>query len=137
MRGVERFPYKSIIPGYPLQPVIEVEIKGSRIVDCLIDSGASISLFPASIGNDLGVNYKIPPDPKDTAECAHGDPIQCWRGLATIKIKDEEFTIPVLFTKSDRHEALLGRDRFFDKFRVTFDEASKEVILEKRSGGNE
>ncbi len=131
MKAVERFPYKSLIPGYPLQPLLDISIKGAGTFVCIVDSGANRSLFPKTVGVLLGIDYTQPPDAR--AECAHGEEIACWSGTATIRLRDEEFPIPAFFSDIDQMEPLLGREGFFERYRVTFDETSKEVIIEKRS----
>ncbi|HLD33513.1 MAG TPA: hypothetical protein VJB66_02220 [Candidatus Nanoarchaeia archaeon] len=124
------FSYRPIVRGDPLLPVLDIELHGvNGTFTSILDSGASVSLFPRKLGLLLGVDYSRRAD--NFAECAHGDQIPCWRTEALVKIMTEEFRIPVFCTNLD-NEPLLGREGFFERFIITFDEVKKEFILETR-----
>lgn len=112
----------------------------------LVDSGADYAMFDASIADQLGVQYQ---DGLETQTFGVGtekpdDPnaqpvgVKCWVhedfGLA---LKDANgnkavISLRVAFTPNFMVAGLVGREYFFEAFRVTFEEAEHKLILELR-----
>ncbi len=130
MNEVERIPYRAFVPGDKPRPLLEVEIEKLGIVLCVIDSGADYSTFPKRIGKEAGVDFTKAK--KSTSECAHGDTVVSYIAPMRVFIRSEEFVLTVNFIENGGEPALLGRYDFFDRFEITFDEASQQVTFKKK-----
>ncbi len=113
---------------FPLIPIKLVSNK--NIIDTLayLDSGASISLFRIDIANQLDIDT-------ESGEKIHLEGISGKITVYIHKLKiivdDIEFILKVGF--SEEYVAsfnLLGRDNFFTKFLITFDEIKRKIVLE-------
>lgn len=123
-----KYPYLKIRKKF--FPVIPIKLVSNKIaVDTLayIDSGASISLFRSDIANQMGID--IGNGIKITLEGISGK-ITVYIHKLKIIVADLEFILKVGF--SEEYVAsfnLLGRDNFFTKFLITFDEIKRRIIL--------
>ena len=112
-------------------PIIPIKlVSNDIIVDTLayLDSGASVSLFRSDIANQM--NIDIEDGEKIHLEGISGK-IAVYVHRLKIMIADIEFILKVGF--SEEYVASfnpLGRDNFFAKFIVTFDEIKRKIILE-------
>lgn len=117
---------------YILRPYIPLRLGYNHSVtqqlfDCLLDSGADENLFPAQIGEALGINIKKGKPKKhigigsSTME-AYEHTISLYLGTIYIKTKvDFSFTQQV---------QLLGRNGFFRFFpSIEFRESEKKVVI--------
>lgn len=125
----EVFHYSSIVPGDPERPNVRIDTQEAGVFICLIDTGADKSIFPRFVGNMAGVDFSKAPD--ETAECAHGELIRCWKGELTVTFMEETFVMPMLFLSSDNTPALLGRAGFLDRYITTFDDKNKTFSFER------
>ena len=104
-------------------------------IQCLVDSGADYSVFPAVIGKEIGIDFHDYDLLKENVSGLTGD-VKCkkWRVSLPIYINDitESITIEAIFVNSKKIENILGRKTFFNKFKeVIFDEENKKVIFKK------
>jgi hypothetical protein len=125
------FPYRKRIGGEQSFPILSVRVfhkKESTEVFTLIDSGATISVFRPEVAGYLGIEIE-----NGTAIDLNG--VGGWiRGYLhelDIEVAGRKFNCPIIFS----HEYtvslnLLGRESFFEKFVIIFDEKKKELRLE-------
>ena len=112
-------------------PIIPIKlVSNDIIVDTLayLDSGASVSLFRIDIANHMDID--IENGEKIQLEGISGKIIVYIHKLKII-VSDLEFILRIGF--SEEYVAsfnLLGRDNFFAKFLITFDEIKRKIILE-------
>ena len=96
--------------------------------NALVDSGASLSLFDGSIGRDLGLTIRRG---RRIEPSGIGGSIVAYVHSVTLRIGDDELHGEVAFAyKRKLPVNLLGRASIFERFRVTFEEATRKVILE-------
>jgi hypothetical protein len=96
-----------------------------------VDSGADYSIFPAYLAPSLGVNLD---------ECRE-EPCVTAAGVGTMKIRDLPFEAEIQAMRTrfamkaafneDASVVLLGRDDFFQEFKVSFDHRALLFTLEK------
>ena len=109
-------------------PLVPVVVEGLGVLDALVDSGAAFSVFQATVADALG------------SEIEHGERrmfrgaggrILAYRHVLNVRILDQAFPLTVFFSRDYLPSVnLLGRDNFFHKFRVAFDETAQQVTLE-------
>jgi hypothetical protein len=127
------YPYidnKKIIGIY--RPVIPVSISAKQkiyphIVNCLVDSGADYNLFPAAIGENLGLQVKA--GEKFTHTGIANVNIDAYKHKVILFIGGYKITTDVHFSYNHKIP-LLGRDGFFKFFKtVTFNEEKLQLKL--------
>jgi len=112
---------------YPTIAVVLLNKNKAARSLALIDSGASVSIFNLDIANQLGV--KIESGEKTTLAGVSGR-IAGYLHKVKLRIAGKTFLCPVVFSREYKASFnLLGRKAFFEKFKITFDEARKSVIL--------
>ncbi len=126
----QNYPYQYDIHGnsYPLIPFSIYHSKEKREAMALIDSGATLSLFKVEIAERLGIDVQ-----KGEMILMRGVSgwIQGYIHKLKIEINNQKFIMKVVFSYDDKASFnILGRNNFFEKFKITFDEAKKSVILE-------
>lgn len=120
---------KSNTKFYPVIPLILKNGDKERKCLALIDSGGELSIFQKKIAHELGINYLATKK------------IQMFTGVCgkmliyvhevRMIIGEKEFNCPVGF--SDDYGAsfnLLGRQGFFENFKITFNETNHKILLE-------
>ena len=99
-------------------------------VIALLDSGADVSVIPKGLADFL--NLKL--GNKDEAK-GIGGKIVIWNSEMTIKVSNAHenytFVIPVQVSEDDSVPIIMGRQGFFDKFKVIIDENSERVELKR------
>ncbi len=123
---------KWVVPYKPLSgslfPLIPIEIPGVSIVDALVDSGASVSLFEISIAKVLGL--PVESGARQILGGAGGR-IVAYRHEVPVRVAGRLLPLKVCFSyEYTPSVSLLGRDNFFRNFLVTFDESGQKTILE-------
>ncbi|OPY31274.1 MAG: Retroviral aspartyl protease [Methanomassiliicoccales archaeon PtaU1.Bin124] len=104
----------------------------------LLDSGADFTAFTKEIAETLNMDLS---GPREKAIGVGGE-IETVRSKVTISIgKGHEhysMTVPVkvLLIENSTTPPLLGREGFFDEFRITFEERNKKVYLKKFDKSN-
>ena len=124
------FPYRQNPEGLYF-PIIPIRIFHKPILinsTALIDSGATISVFRPDVASDL--NLKIETG-KEIFLGGVGGRIKGYLHKLKIEVSGKNFVSPIVFSYEYFVSFnLLGRQAFFEKFRVCFDEKSKKIILE-------
>ncbi len=95
-------------------------------IRCIVDSGSDFNLFPAEIGEVVGISIK---NGEKAAHKGIGDfKITAYRHTVTIYLEDYKFHTEVNF--SYEHKVpILGRYGFFDRFKkIVFNES--KLLLE-------
>lgn len=130
------FPYKrenSDIFGEIYRPIAVVYFIGEQEILELpyVDSGADVTLIPKSVGELLGLEL----NKKDIKEVysVGKKPIPIIVKKIKLRIADCEFYARVAWALTENVPILLGRLDIFDKFQITFDEASRKIIFERNS----
>lgn len=114
---------------YPIVPVKLIYRGLELITDALVDSGANVSVFQASISDYLGVNLF---DGEKIFLQGIGGRIVAYRHHIDLQIGDFSFPSTIAFSREMIPRVnILGRDDFFYRFIITFDEPSRKVILQE------
>jgi hypothetical protein len=129
MKGHISFKYK--FSNYNYYPIVSVSLSNKKLstkTSALIDSGASISIFSETVANTLNINIE---SGEKRVLGGVGGRIVGYVHNVKIKVAGKSFICPVVFSREYNVSInLLGRDTFFEKFRITFDEKEKTVILQ-------
>ncbi len=128
-----KFRYKKYGPGI-LRPVIRIEIVRNNLevpYEVLVDSGADLCIFDASIAQILRID--IVKGEKHEVSGLTGFPEFYYLHPITIKVGGLEYKVDVGFM-SMRGNAygILGQKGFFDKFIVKFDLQKEDIELKQR-----
>lgn len=91
----------------------------------LIDSGAAISVLPASDAGVFGLNLRDGSDAKIYG-IGRGS-ISGWKHELEIRFGDIELFIPVVFLDNYNGPRILGREGIFDKFLIIFNESKQRT----------
>ncbi len=122
-------------PGSPwiIRPIIRVRLahQGQSVMtDALIDSGADVSLFHASLARKLGL------DP-ESGVCKNfygisGEPVPGYFHEITLQIvgMNTQVRLLVAFTEAEGVSALLGQADFFEAFRITFERRKQRMEID-------
>jgi len=114
-------------------PLVELTLRfNGTEVNCptVIDSGTHFSLFPYTVGEQLGLDVSkgkkavVPPE-----ELVYFWPLE-------VRLENRiEFPLYAGFSvyQDARKVGLLGQIGFFDKFDVTFEQSRKRILLQPRS----
>ena len=118
------------------RPVIPVEItNGGLLIPCaaLIDSGADVSIFPADIGEQLGIDVRSG-ERGFSAGMTDANPNETFLHNVTLKIGELYYPTIVGFSyePARRNYGILGQRGFFDFFIVQFDLVKEEIELRGR-----
>ena len=112
-------------------PVVDIMLKGKKAeitVKALLDSGASFSVFRSEIADHLGV---IVERGKPLYLEGIGGRILGYLHWISVAVGGRKFLCRIAFSREFSVSLnLIGRDNFFSKFRITFDEKHKQVVLE-------
>ncbi|MBI9019039.1 MAG: retroviral-like aspartic protease [Phycisphaerae bacterium] len=118
-------------------PSIPVFFKGNSSLKmntiALVDSGADCSVIPKGLADILNLDMT---GPKQDSY-GFGGKIKCIESNVNITLKQNhekyEFKIPVLISSNDSCPIILGRNKFFDKFKITFDSKHQKLILKSNN----
>ncbi|MBN2543380.1 hypothetical protein JXI42_10990 [bacterium] len=98
------------------------------LTEALIDSGANMSVFSADIADYLEVELEAG---KKIYLQGIGGRILGYAHTIKIDIEKKEFKLKVVFSRElFTSFNILGRDNFFNFFRIIFDEENKMFALE-------
>lgn len=117
-------------PIIPLRLINSKNNKGVKI-DALIDSGADATVFAAEFGRAIGINVGI--GEKAQLSGLGGKVINVYFHEVILEVGGNKIKSLVGFTYAKGIAAILGQIGFFDKFKVSFDQAKGiiEVIPKK------
>ena len=129
MKDPMYFPYRKSVHGEYFPVIDLLAYYGSTFARtfALIDSGASISVFRSEVADQLGLVIE---KGKSTYLRGITGRIEGYIHTLRFTVGGKTFTCPVVFS----HEHLvsfnlLGRDGFFERFQITFDEKRHVVRL--------
>ena len=124
------FPYREDARGL-LFPVFPVRFNiGETRVDssALIDSGATVSIFKADVASHLGLKIETG---KEIWLRGVGGHIKGYLHEVEIEIANRKFVCPIVFSREYLVSFnLLGRQEFFKRFRIVFEEKQNRLKLE-------
>jgi len=124
------FPYSKSAIGesFPLVNFILYHKNHLVRASALIDSGAVISIFREEVDEMLGIKIE---NGKEIYLGGIGSKIKGYIHKVEIEIADKKFKFPIVFSHEYKVSFnLLGRDNFFNKFKITFDEKKNYLKLE-------
>lgn len=86
----------------------------------LIDSGAAISALPKSDAALLGVALKS--GELAMVQGISGKPLRGWRHEISIRLRDNDLKIPLVFVNNNTAPRVLGRAGVFEHFTIVLEE---------------
>jgi hypothetical protein len=126
------FPYIFLEGRY--LPIVPLELEGLEWIElrAFVDSGASYSIFHADIAEILGVEYTK--GEKSYMTVGDGAQIPVYSHDIHVRFNEREFTAKIGFSnKLGIGFDILGREGFFDRFVICFDDKEKVLkVLEKK-----
>ena len=94
---------------------------------CLVDSGASISLFNSSVGDQLGIEVE---KGEPLSPSGIGREVQAFVHRIRCSVAAQAVTCPVAFSKDiNTPFQIIGRQGFFERFLIQFDEQDQKVYF--------
>lgn len=124
------FPYRNDTSGnsFPVIPLsLEFAAKKKEFF-ALIDSGATVSIFRSEVAESLGINIE---KGKEIYLGGVGGRIKGFLHRLTIEVAGKRFVCPIVFSRDYLVSFnLLGREGFFKRFRITFEEKKNYLKLE-------
>ncbi len=123
------FPYFQ--KGSTFYPVVDITLgnkKRAITLKALVDSGASFSVFRPEIAEYLDITIE---KGKPFYLEGIGGRILGYLHRISAMVGKKKFRCTIVFSREFTVSfSLLGRDNFFAKFKITFDERRKQVVLE-------
>ena len=123
------FPYQQNPQGqfFPIVPISLSFRKKKADTSALIDSGATISIFKEDIAALLGINIE---EGEEIFLGGVGGRIKGYIHKLEVEVAGKKFQMPIVFSYEYLVSLnLLGRDSFFVKFLLTFDERRRKMEL--------
>lgn len=116
------------------QPLVDVVFKNpnnGRTVEvrCLIDSGAANTILNAALADELGIDLRT--GGQHPFFGISGDPVVGYDHMVSFRLKEDshEYGMAVAFLPGLNATGLLGREGFFENYKVTFEQAQKRFEL--------
>lgn len=122
-------PYRKSTSGefYPIIDVTLAYQKNLVRTTALIDSGATISVFKVEVAEELGIKIE---KGKEMYLGGVGGRIKGYIHTLKVEIAGKKFSCPMVFSREYLVSFnLLGRESFFPKFRIIFEEKKNYVKL--------
>jgi len=105
-----------------------LELGGKKDFWALIDSGATVSIFKAEVAEILGISIE---NGKEIWLGGVGGHIKGYLHQVKIEAAGKKFVCPVVFSREYFVSFnLLGRQEFFKKFKIVFEEKKNRLRLE-------
>ncbi len=123
--------------GEVLEPTIPVTVVGPKQdieVLMLIDSGADISLLPASIAELIGLQLDMK-NQREVYGLGEGG-VPYVLSPVTLRIRDVETSVRVAWALAEDVPFVLGRLDVFRRFAIEFREFENRVVLTERQEAN-
>ncbi|MBI2039811.1 retroviral-like aspartic protease [Candidatus Microgenomates bacterium] len=124
------FPYESDSLGntFPIIPLALAFTGKKKEFYALVDSGATISVFRAEVADSLGLVIE---KGKEMYLGGVGGRIKGYLHEVEIEIAGINFLCPIVFSREYLVSFnLLGREAFFPRYRIIFEEKKKQLHLE-------
>lgn len=118
--------YPSSIFGITRRPIAEVQFQHKNKIRWLpitmvVDSGADYTLLPKFLASALGISLKKDCKIIETRGVGGESIVHLLKGRINIRLGEYKRKIPVGFLVNDKIPPLLGRQEFFETFRVVFE----------------
>ena len=127
---MKTFPYRKNSTGDSF-PVIDLFVsKNNRTtrIFSLVDSGATISIFKTEVASNLGLTIE---QGKEIYLGGVGGHIKGYLHKIKIEVAGKSFICPIVFSREYLVSFnLLGRQEFFKRFKINFEEAKNFLRLE-------
>jgi hypothetical protein len=120
-----QFPYAQIKPGL-FGPIVRVEIQGDTWMEfeAFVDTGASFSIFHAEVAKMLNIKHwrgKLV-----FVTVGDGGSIPVYEHRLKVRFSEKEFFANIGFSsRLGVGVNLIGREDFFEKFRICFNDRDK------------
>jgi hypothetical protein len=115
---------------YPIIPVGLITEKETVRTEALVDSGANISIFHSEFCKELGL--KLESGEKKIFQ-GIGGKITGFIHNVKLNVNEHVFLCKIAFSNEMITGLnIIGRENFFEKFIVTFDDVKKEIELKTR-----
>lgn len=124
------FPYQKSVGGvyFPLIEFFTSFQKKVVRISALIDSGATISIFKNEVAEQLGIKIETG---KEIYLGGVGGHIKGYVHKLEVETGGKKFPCPIVFSREYLVSFnLLGRQAFFKRFRITFEEKKNLLKLE-------
>lgn len=126
-----KYVFKYLNRGTRTYPVVDITLfgpKNSLTLKALVDSGASFSVFRPEIAEYLGIDI-------EKGEVLYlegiGGRILGYMHWARVLVGKKKFTCKIIFSREFTVSLnIIGRDNFFNYFKITFNEQKKLLVLE-------
>ena len=118
--------------GNVFEPVISIPVRTLSSFEnweFLIDSGAVISSLPSDWAEKTGQDLAFLK--RSTFRGFGGKTSFAYQGEMTVKLGDEEISLPVVFTEASGTKSLLGRKGFFENYSLYFNHKDKQIEIRK------
>ena len=114
---------------FPMIPVTVTTETCDIATDALLDSGANISVFRQEIAECLGLQIE---SGEEILLHGLGGRVIGYIHDVTMRVEQISFPCKVVFSSElTVGVSIIGRQDFFQKFQITFDERNKELTLEQ------
>ena len=106
-----------------------IQLDNDEICDnYLLDSGAAISSIPRSVADKLGL--QLAQLPRFALAGYGANEVFVYKTKINMRIGNQQMILPVVFPESRADSSyILGRQGFFDRCMVIFDDASRQIII--------
>ncbi len=126
------FPYKKLSESN-YGPIVPLTLQGKSrwiLFDAFVDSGADYSVFHSKVANMLGLNLLS--GEKKEVTVGDGDRMVVYLHDVRVNFANFIFKAPIAFSETlGAGFNLLGRETFFEKFQVCFNDRVKCVRVTK------
>jgi len=114
---------------YPLIPIRLYYGDNAIKTYALVDSGSTLSVFRAEIADSLELRLE---DGEKIALQSANAPLMVYAHRLQAVVEGESFELRVGFARDLLTSFnILGREGFFERFRIMFNERKRELIIEK------
>lgn len=123
------FPYKTDAKGHVF-PIVSLTLGSKKKKDlfALVDSGATVSIFRPEVAEALEINIE---NGKEIYLGGVGGHIKGYLHQVKIEIAGKSFLCPVVFSREYTVSFnLLGRQEFFKRYKIIFEEKKNLLTLE-------
>jgi hypothetical protein len=124
------FPYIFLEGRY--LPIVPIELEGVEWVElhAFVDSGASYSIFHSDVAEILGIDFVK--GEKNLMKVGDGIQIPVYSHNINVRFNEKEFIAKIGFSdKLGIGFDILGREGFFDRFIICFDDRKRVLkVLE-------
>ena len=123
------FPYQKDTQGhyYPIINFLIYHKNGFERTSALIDSGATVSVFKEDLAEQLGITIE---SGKEIYLGGVGGHIKGYIHKIKIEVAGKTFVCPIVFSREYLVSFnLLGRDAFFEQFKIIFEEKKNLLTL--------